>query len=409
MTSVETTLNKLISIFHENMDSTDGIYTIRVNQLQKFIHLIPSCNIQKRGFIDELRNQITINDNIEQILINENDLINLLGDLANCVYTNDKNALKMVDLIFGKQSLPDNLGGILQSIQNNIMDFTPGKKTKDISFSQLFIVGNLNQIKHLLEDNEVEISYMNSAAENGHLNILKWALKLHINNSNPNLLPSFIGFHNALLNGHLNVVKWFHENLELTTDGSTYDRLLRVLTDGQGVLPKSIDLIWAGVNGHYKILKWAASKGVFVTIEGMNRIAQADQLNIVKWLSKSANGGLVITEYWDESEQEYIGGIDEIAKRGFVDILKWHYKQNFDNLELDYRYNEPDSLPDVSAMNEAAANGYIKVLNWGAKHELYPNNFDEEPTSEWDEGYYSADFVSQDEITQWGIQQGLIV
>ncbi len=121
------------------------------------------------------------------------------------------------------------------------------------------------------------------AAENGHLDILKWAYE------NTRGYVSPITFENVAINGHLHILKWFDE----------------------------IGFVWshnifegAAEAGHLEMLKWAKEKGYIWDENICVAAAINGHLDILKWARENGCD-------WDEMVTHHA------RIRGHIEVLNW--------------------------------------------------------------------------------------
>jgi len=96
--------------------------------------------------------------------------------------------------------------------------------------------GHLEIVKWLHE-NRTEgctTNAMNSAARNGHLEMVQWLHAMHTENRNEGCTVDTMNL--AAMNGHLEIVKWLHKHRN------------------EGCTTGAMD--WAAMNGHFEIVKW---------------------------------------------------------------------------------------------------------------------------------------------------------
>ena len=161
--------------------------------------------------------------------------------------------------------------------------------------------------KHLMRKNLCTI-----AAENGYLNILKWARKNYYPWDEKTCT-------NAAKNGHLNILKWCRKN-KCTVSWNITTRNEAIFTDNFKILNLECNDICpprnnntcteASKNGHLKILKWARNNGCSWDKNTCSEAAKNGYLKILKW---ARNNGC----YWDKHT------CNEAAKNGHLNVLKW--------------------------------------------------------------------------------------
>jgi len=109
---------------------------------------------------------------------------------------------------------------------------------------------------------------MNTASENGHLEIVKW---LHENRTEGCTVYAM----NTAMNGHLEIVKFLHFN---RTEGCTTYAMNR-----------------AAKHGHLEVVKWLhENRSEGCTTYAMNKAANYGHLDVVKWLHENRTDGGVL-------------------------------------------------------------------------------------------------------------------
>ncbi len=162
------------------------------------------------------------------------------------------------------------------------LDDSTIKKTREIQsayvkkcteFSSLKVAvqkGNLHCVRYLLPQGHKPSKYlsffpfnlMDLAAENGHLEVVKW---FHENRTEG---CSDFAMNLAAANGHLEVIKWLHENR----------------TEGASVYA----MCWAAQYGHLELVKWLhKNRTEGCTRWAMDHAAQNGHLDIVIWLHEN--------------------------------------------------------------------------------------------------------------------------
>jgi len=193
---------------------------------------------------------------------------------------------------------------------------------------------------------------MNGAAANGHLHVLQW---LHDNISD--------GWTNKVMDtaakhGHLDVVRWLHHN---RSEGCTTDAmdkaaelgdldLIQFLHDNrpEGCTPRAMDA--AATNNHLAVVMWLHTNRT----EGCSRSAMAyaargGHLEMVKWLHENRTEGCTTN------------AIDDAIKYNRIEVVKWLIVNR-----VELRRN--------TLINSAAYHGHLEVVHWLSLHGPYPSN-----------------------------------
>ena len=189
------------------------------------------------------------------------------------------------------------------------------------------------------------------AAENGHLEILKWAQK--------NGCPfDLLEFSTAAKNGHLEILIWAYET---------------------GYWCCSNIDCYAAENGHLVILKWRHKIGRLNIGNSYLYAAKNGHIEILKWMHENAYSSRLP---WDWHLGTYASMCFDVIKNGQIDILKWlqqnkynvyhHYFCNiaaeYDRLEI-LQWAQKNGCEWTEAVcANAADGGHLKVLKWAREN-----------------------------------------
>ena len=186
--------------------------------------------------------------------------------------------------------------------------------------------GYLDGVKRIIEkDNNAITTVIGNAAENGHLDIVKYLYLLSPEILRPDLYVK------AAMNGHFHVVKWLYEN------NVSFDIL--VGSD-------------AAKSGNFEMLKWFHQKGCQLTTYMFVVTVEYGDLEMLKWLRS------------DENKCPWDARACKMAVRcGKFEVLQW------------LRSSEDQCPWDSTACSNAAANDDFVTLKW-----LYKNGC---PWGEW--------------------------
>ena len=134
------------------------------------------------------------------------------------------------------------------------------------------------------------------AAENGHLEVIKWLYKN---------CKEFRGHNHVFLaakNGHLEVIKWFHENYDNLRNN---ENITCEVKDGEICIPL---MLWMMVTYDFGGIVWSASN--------MDVAAENGQLEVVKWLHENRTEGCT---------EKAMGWA---AYNGHLEVVKWLYEND---------------------------------------------------------------------------------
>ena len=220
---------------------------------------------------------------------------------------------------------------------------------------------NISLLKKLLNLSRLHCDYIiYGAAGNGHLDMLKWALK---NGCTRGSFDNSTMFSFAAANGHLHVIKWAWEN------GYKWD---------------NFSFSYAALHGHLNILKWALendeekikSFSILPLRRGEHRwgnlicssAAYNGHLNVLIWArgngfnwdywtccNAAHNGYLHVLKWARENGCEWNSDTCcDAAKNGHLDVLKWARGNGCD-------WNSETCI-------KAAQNGHLDVLKWAREN-----------------------------------------
>eukprot|EP00587_Corethron_hystrix_P006428 CAMPEP_0113319100 /NCGR_PEP_ID=MMETSP0010_2-20120614/13433_1 /TAXON_ID=216773 ORGANISM="Corethron hystrix, Strain 308" /NCGR_SAMPLE_ID=MMETSP0010_2 /ASSEMBLY_ACC=CAM_ASM_000155 /LENGTH=343 /DNA_ID=CAMNT_0000176593 /DNA_START=335 /DNA_END=1363 /DNA_ORIENTATION=- /assembly_acc=CAM_ASM_000155 len=184
-----------------------------------------------------------------------------------------------------------------------------------------------------------DVDFCDSAAEGGHLDVLKWARGEGFNwNSGTN--------YSAAYGGHLDVLKWVFEKEGVMDDegcdtctGAAKGGHLEVLqwARAQGFPWDTGTCTWAAGGGHLHILQWARAHGCEWEEMTCAHAAKGGHLEVLQWTREQGCP-------WDKKTCEYA------ANRGHLDVLQWAREQG---------------CPwDKETCENAANRGHLDVLQW---------------------------------------------
>lgn len=223
------------------------------------------------------------------------------------------------------------------------------------------VVGSLSTLRWMdsnraldFKKNVTEKQSINLAAENGHLEVVKWLDANGYDERSIHLMDI------VAQKGHLDVMMWLHEN---------------------GVIWTKNTMALALRNGHLEVAKWLHANGVICTENTVASAVRNGNLEVVKWLhsrfvighndKKNFNrelfelaadeGHLMVVEwlfengyYWFD-HHAYGGVMDRAAAHGNLEIVKWLHE----NLQEGCTWN---------AMDWAAMKGHLNVVKWLHEH-----------------------------------------
>ncbi len=179
------------------------------------------------------------------------------------------------------------------------------------------------------------------AAENGHLNILKWT------NENGCFCPDLFTSDIAAKNGHLHILKWFDEN--------GFDWNHNICSN-------------AALGGQLEILKWAREKDFYWDESTCANAAKYGHLECLIWAYENGCE-------WNSST------CAEAARSGHLVILKWARENgcvwnvntcilaaNYGHLECLIWARENGCDWNEMVTQYARSNGHFAVLNWALEN-----------------------------------------
>jgi ankyrin repeat protein len=201
-----------------------------------------------------------------------------------------------------------------------------------------------------LKCEEANGSWMDVAAQYGHVSILRWfhdhctELPMGVDGGRPACTVDVI--EKAASNGHTHVLSYLYEN-DLVS-----------LTDEVG----AVKALVAAVNGgHRECVEWLVShyeelyKSATSPTVVMDAAAGAGHVEILQYLREAPS-----TTSWQTSAK----AVNEAARQGFLAVLRWLQANGPGSAEgetADLRWTP-------TALEMAATNGHLSVVQWIAKH-----------------------------------------
>ena len=142
----------------------------------------------------------------------------------------------------------------------------------------------------------VYMDHINLAAENGHLELLKW---LYVYENQYGGKSTTFTMDCAAFNGHLEIVKWLHENRK---EGCSFYAMDR-----------------AAYKGHLEVIKWLhENRKEGCSKNAMNYAACKGHLEVIKWLHENRTEGCTT------------GAINMAASNGHIEVVKWLYQNRYE-------------------------------------------------------------------------------
>ena len=202
------------------------------------------------------------------------------------------------------------------------------------------LYGNLELLKNLINKYDIILldflNLFDYAAENGHLEIVKW---LHFNKK---FVCTSNAMNKAAENGHLEVVKWLHFN--------------RPEFGPNGIGCTKIAMDFAAIKGYLEVVKWLH----FNRTEGCTKLAMDmtaiyGNLEIIKFLHFNRKEGCTIL------------AINNAAENGHLEVVKWlHFNRpEFDCNSYKYIGNAKETI------EYASDNRQFEVVEWLKKNLNY--------------------------------------
>lgn len=179
---------------------------------------------------------------------------------------------------------------------------------------------------------------MDYAAENGHLEVIKW---MHLNRTEGS---SALAILKAAVNGHLEVLKWLHLNRRGEGEGEL-----------EGIC-RTEAMNLSAENGHLEVVKWLhTNRTEGCTTYAMDWGAANGHLEVVKWLHANRTEGCSKL------------AMDWAASDGYLEVVKWLHTNRSEGCR-------------EHAMTWAASNGHMEVVKW---LHLNRSEVDLDRTKEW--------------------------
>lgn len=200
-----------------------------------------------------------------------------------------------------------------------------------------------------LKCEEANGSWMDVAAQYGHISILRWfhdhctALPMGVDGGRPTCTLEAI--EKAAANGHTHVLSYLHEN-ELVSLSDEVGAMKALVAAVNGAHPECVEWLVA----HYHELYKTATATTVV----MDAAAAVGNVDILSFLRTEPT-----TSAWQTSAK----AVNEAARQGFVDVLQWLLADvsTADEEETDLRWTP-------TALELAATNGHLPVVQWLTQH-----------------------------------------
>ncbi|GMF28986.1 unnamed protein product [Phytophthora fragariaefolia] len=239
---------------------------------------------------------------------------------------------------------------------------------------------------------------LETAAFNGHLNILEWLVE---GPASVELSP--LVFSEAARGGHLTVVKWLYaHNCPSSTTAmdaaaeNGYLDVVQWLYSNRKELCTSRALDRAARKGQLSVIKWLHSTDEkFYCPAAINRAAEFGHLEVVQWLHANRTEGcstealdcachqghLLVAKWLRANRSEGCGkwAMDLAAASGHLDVVKWLHEELHQSCTpwamdsaarqgyldvVKYLHANCDVGCTAEAMSAAAANGHFDVVRW---------------------------------------------
>lgn len=178
------------------------------------------------------------------------------------------------------------------------------------------------------------------AAENGHLECLKW-----LHNNGFSWYADTCAY--AARNGHIDILKYAHDNgcpwsSETCSNAAAHGHFdILKYAHGKGCPWGAFTCSEAALGGHFGILRWAQEHGCPWDYLTPGSAAYSGHLGILKWVRKKGCPWNELTCIW-------------AAQRGFLGTLIWA--------------RENGCPWNQVVLAEAAARGQVEVLQWAHEH-----------------------------------------
>lgn len=231
-------------------------------------------------------------------------------------------------------------------------------------FDNAIKLGVLELVKYLHANGfESSRDPMVEAAEHGHLNILQYLFDNIPDKGNSDTVMDV-----AAQNNHLDIVKWLHENRN------------------DGCSERAIPL--AASNGHLNMVKWLDANRPEFKRHKINEINDDQSTDPVYAMDLAADGGyLEVIMFLHEQRQENgtSFALDQALANGYLDVARWLHEQldlkwtpmgvylaaaNGHCAVLDFLVSiQPDLTCDESAVMKAASQDLFHLIEWLEQHD----------------------------------------
>ncbi|TMW66058.1 hypothetical protein Poli38472_003823 [Pythium oligandrum] len=269
--------------------------------------------------------------------------------------------------------------------------------------------GHVNIARWLFAEGYVDHAYAlgNVAALQGNMEVVQWLYKQEVP-----LAFTLDAFRYAAQNGHLNVIKYLHQNniggipddlLDIATvyghnevvayirEHSIKTKITPRIVEEAGRLGRLDILQWdhefvrdvkllqramnnAVVNGHLDVVKWLTThRQIACGAYALERAAASGNLDILRWIHEQKNGdwttdvmdaaaskgNLEMVKWLDAHRTEGCthAAMDRASANGHLQVIQWLHRNRSEGCTLE-------------AMDSAAASGHLEVVRWLHDHRL---------------------------------------
>lgn len=258
-----------------------------------------------------------------------------------------------------------------------------------------FVCKKWNKIitKEISELSEYKEDYLEYIALDGYFNLLKWAVK----NGYKCKGETYMG---AAYEGHLEILKWLKNrkykcNAKIVCKMASEKGYLEIVKwlDETDDLSHCECAIWAAKGAQIKILEWLKETDDTISYDAYISAAKHGNLNILQWLKRNKC-------YYESST--LVDAFDEAIYEGHLEVLRWLKRNGCPRAERISNYNYYRRSYELQSLFEetkfrgrpidyAAKKGYLEVLKW-----LHKNDYDFDKRT-----YWFAASKGQLEVVRW--------
>ncbi|MBL4898415.1 MAG: hypothetical protein JKX76_02080 [Colwellia sp.] len=317
MTSYQTTFDILKVNFQNKYVNEIATYKLSLYQVRELFDVFKKCQGEVGNVIYNIihlidRDQDENDNPVDYIVIDMDDLDDIIGNIATCVYDSDVAAKDVLMSVFSG----DNVDPLHQNIQDTIMGLMGGKKTSEMQLIELFASGNLEGLKNRLD----HYNKVYGSSRGGRMRITEWNNLDHMRDIKSGITAAAMNNRPLILEYMANTHYIFPimNDMDLAMQENAMDVLDVGAALDPPVLPNQYSINAEADMGFPHKLEWAMNLDppMLPSQESIDRAAEEGRLNVLMWaasIPESKGGPLYPDAY----------AIGTARDNGFVRVLTW--------------------------------------------------------------------------------------